>query len=146
VVKSFFEVLGYICCMAKKPTPSPSDLLQELIKIHVPASYLAHFDLHEVKDKPDCYELVLHEKEDKIPGVLQGKEVVLDGYCNPIQILTQSFSLKRIYLVIKRRRWKEPGGDIHYSNEYDLHPKGAKVTPQFAAFLKEVDRALPHQY
>jgi hypothetical protein len=47
--------------MAKKQKPSSEELLSELIKIHVPQAYLAHFDLVEVKDKPDCYELVLHE-------------------------------------------------------------------------------------
>jgi hypothetical protein len=69
--------------MAKKQKPSSEELLRELIKIHVPQAYLAHFDLVEVKDKPDCYELVLHEKEDQVPEVLKGKEVVLDGFCNP---------------------------------------------------------------
>jgi hypothetical protein len=134
--------------MAKKEKPSSEELLRELIKIHVPEEYLAYFDLVEVKDKPDCYELVLHEKEDLVPEALIGKEVVLDGFCNPISILTQSFSLKRIYLIVKRRRWKEAGKDTHYSNEYDLHPEGAKLTPQFVAFLKAVDRAFPskHQY
>ncbi len=46
------------------------------MKILVPKAYLAHFDFVEVKDKPDCYELVLHEKEDQIPEVLKGKEVL----------------------------------------------------------------------
>ena len=48
--------------MAKIEKPSSEELLRELIKIHVPQEYLAYFDLVEVKDKPDCYELVLHEK------------------------------------------------------------------------------------
>jgi hypothetical protein len=66
--------------MAKKEKPSSEELLRELIKIHVPEEYLAYFDSVEVKDKPDCYELVLHEKEDLVPEALIGKEVVLDGW------------------------------------------------------------------
>jgi hypothetical protein len=93
-----------------------------------------------VLEKKDCYELVLHEKESLIPGALEGKEAVPDGFCNPLNILTHSFSLKRIYLVIKRRRWKESDSDLHYSNSYDLQAEGIKMTPHFAAFLKAVDR------
>jgi hypothetical protein len=90
--------------------------------------------LYEVIEKRDCYELVLHEKEELVPGALEGKAVVLDGFCNPISILTHSFSLKRIYLIIHRRRWKEAGSDSHYSNAYDLQAEGIKMTPHFAAF------------
>jgi hypothetical protein len=132
--------------MAKKVTPSSEELLKDLVRIFIPEAYLEHFDLYEVKDKSDCYELVLHEKQEKIPSHLQGKDIVLDGFCNPISILTQAFSLKRIYLIVKRRRWKEAGSDRHYSNEYDLHPQGAKLTPQFVAFLKAVDRAFPRKH
>jgi hypothetical protein len=53
----------------RKKKPSSEELLRELIKIHVPQAYLAYFDLVEVKDKPDCYELVLNEKEDQVPGI-----------------------------------------------------------------------------
>jgi hypothetical protein len=55
--------------VAKKQKPSSEELLKELIKIHVPEAYLKHFDLVEVKDKPDCYELVLHEKKDQVPEI-----------------------------------------------------------------------------
>jgi len=127
--------------MSKRISPNSEDLLKELLKIFVPQDYLEHFELDSVRDKPECYELVLLEKPDKIPEVLKDKEAVLDGFCNPVSILTQAFSLKRIYLIVKRRRWKEPNSDKHYSNTYDLHPEGAKLTPQFVAFLKEVDRA-----
>jgi hypothetical protein len=77
---------------------------------------------------------------------LEGKNVVLDGFCNPLSILTHGFSLRRIYLIIKRRRWKEAGSDPHYSNDYDLQAEEIKMTPHFAAFLKAVDRITPCQY
>jgi hypothetical protein len=81
-----------------------------------------------VVEKRECYELVLHEKEELIPGSLEGKSVVLDSFCNPLNILTRSFSLKRIYLIIKCRRWKEAGSDNHYSNDYDLQAERIKMT------------------
>ncbi|MDR1224509.1 MAG: hypothetical protein LBL07_16760 [Tannerella sp.] len=132
--------------MSKKATPQAEQLLHSLLSIHVPPSYLSYFDLYEVVERSDCYELVLHEKEELIPGALERKRAVLDSFCNPLSILTHSFSLKRIYLIIKRRRWKEAGSDNHYSNDYDLQAEGIKMTPHFAAFLKAVDRISSCQY
>jgi hypothetical protein len=34
--------------MSKKQKPGSEELLRELIKIHVPEAYLAHFDMVEV--------------------------------------------------------------------------------------------------
>lgn len=126
--------------MAKQHKVSPEDLLKSLLEIHIPKEYLDYFELAEVRNKADCYELVLHEREDLLPHELRDKQPVLDGFCNPVNILSHSFSLKRIYLIVRRRRWKVAGSEEHYSNSYDLHPKGAKLTPQFVAFLKAVDR------
>jgi hypothetical protein len=124
----------------KKPKANPAVLLKELLSIHVPKEYLEFFELETVLNKPDCWELVLLEREDLVPQTLQDKvETVLDGYCNPISVLTQSFSMKKIFLVIKRRRWKAKGSDTHYSNSYELHEKGIKMTKDFAAFLKAVN-------
>ncbi len=122
--------------MPKKIKPSNEFLLQELIKLHVPESYLASFDLFSVVNKLTCYELIFHEKEEKLPDSLKESNAVLDGFCNPITVLSHSFSLKKIYLVIHRRRWKVSGTDKHFSNTYELHPDGAKITPEMALFFK----------
>jgi hypothetical protein len=126
--------------------PKAEELVYSLLRIHVPSSYLSYFDLNEVIEKKDCYELILQEKSELVPCELEGKKAVLDGFCNPLSILTHSFSLKRIYLVINRRRWKAAGSDVHYSNSYDLQAEGIKMTPHFAAFLKAADRISPCQY
>ena len=84
--------------------------------------------------------IVLREKEDHIPPELSGKAAVLNGYCNPISIMSHAFSLKKVYLQFYRRRWKESGKDADYSNTYDLHQRGMKTTKEFGAFLKEISR------
>lgn len=63
---------------------------------------------------------------------------MLDGYNNEIDILTHAFSLKKIYLRLTRRRWKEKGTTNHYSNEYNLNIPGMKTTKEFRDFLKEI--------
>ena len=60
-------------------------------------------------------ELELREKPDRIPKELLGySDVVLDGYCNPIEIQTSAFVLEPVYLKCYRRRWKRSGESIHY--------------------------------
>ncbi|MDR1115734.1 MAG: hypothetical protein LBL33_06260 [Tannerella sp.] len=89
--------------MSKKATPPAEQLLHSLLRIHVPSSYRVGGARNPMPQKYNTW----------CTG--RGKRAVLDGFCNPLNILTRSFSLKRIYLIIKRRRWKEAGSDNHYS-------------------------------
>ena len=123
----------------KKPSPTKDELLADLIRFHVPESYLEFFELHKVHNKKDCWEFELHEKEGLVPHQLVGRNVVLDGFCNPISILGHSFSLKKVFLILKRRRWKEAGTDKHLSNSYEFEPHSAKMTKEMVAFLKGID-------
>jgi hypothetical protein len=115
------------------------DLLPEILQILVPEEYLGNFELVEVRNLPNCWEIELHEKASIVPKILLEKEVVLDGYCNSISIMSHCFSLKKVFLVVHRRRWKERGSNQHYSNEYEFTPGGAKITKELAAFLKGRD-------
>lgn len=140
--KSYFEVLGWeqmfnFVNMATKTKQPQKDVLFELSRMMVPRDLLEYFDIVEVKELNNEWHIILHEKENLIPRALQGKtDVVLDGFCNPIHILSHGFSLKPVYLVMKRRRWKQAGTDVHYSNEYKLTDNPAKLTPDMAGFLK----------
>lgn len=111
---------------------------EEVLKILIPEEYLKDFEPNSVENKPTEWVIELIEKEDRIPQALAGKEAVLDGYNNEIDILTHAFSLKKIYLRLIRRRWKEKGTTKHYSNEYNLHIPGMKTTKEFRDFLKEI--------
>ncbi|MDR2910559.1 MAG: hypothetical protein LBV47_04225 [Bacteroidales bacterium] len=62
---------------------------------------------------------------------------MLDGFCNPVELLHYSIQDKPLYFKIYRRRWKQSGTTRHYSNHYDLHPGGVKATHRFASFLKD---------
>ena len=123
--------------MSKKKTEPQKDVLFELSRMVVPRDFLTYFEVFEVKELTNEWHVVLHEKEELIPAKLKGKpDVVLDGYCNPLQILSHCFTLKPVYLVMKRRRWKQAGTDTHYSNEYTLTKDAAKLSPDMAGFLK----------
>ena len=121
-----------------KEKHTQENLFSSLASILIPKEYLEYFEVSNVEEKPSEWVITLMEKEDHIPPEVSGKAVVLDGYCNPVSIMTHAFSLKKIYLQIYRRRWKEPGSDTHYSNTHDLHLPGMKTTKEFGAFLKEI--------
>ena len=76
------------------------------------------------------------------------EDVVFDGFCNPLEMLSHSFVCKPIFLRIFRRRYtcalhevrgKRSNSDIHFSNEYDLTLKGVRMVPEMGFFLKEAD-------
>lgn len=120
------------------PHPRQKDIAYEAFKVLIPVEYLQDFEVNHIENKPQEWIIELVEKEDRVPQALAGKEVVLDGYNNEIDILTHAFSLKKIYLRLIRRRWKEKGSTKHYSNEYNLHIPGMKTTREFRDFLKEI--------
>lgn len=68
------------------------------------------------------------------------KEVSLNGYCKPIELMTFPAGGKPVYLKIKRRRWVVKGKKESYTNTYDLNYQGVKATKEFADFLKGLDR------
>jgi len=113
------------------------ELFNQMSRILVPEIYLRDFEVSNIQELPSEWQIELTEKESKIPKDLIGKDVVLDGYCSSVDVLTHAFSLKKIYLRFRRRRWKERGTSVHYQNQYDLHLAGAKITPTMGAFLKE---------
>jgi hypothetical protein len=89
------------------PHPRQSNLAEESYKIFVPEEYLVDFEVNHIGEQASGMGDRVGRKEGRIPGVLAGKEAVLDGYNNEIDILTHAFSLKKIYLRLIRRRWKE---------------------------------------
>lgn len=115
---------------------SKEDLFDHLLSVLVPSS-LSNFDMASVKESKNLIEFRMEEKPDSLPVILQGKSnVVLDGFCNPIEL--QSFPLKEkpVFYMVYRRRWKLSGEKQHFSNEYNLHPPGVKATHEFSSFLK----------
>lgn len=134
--------------MSKKTIqPSTEELLNKLATIMVPKEYLDNFSISDVKEYSDRWQVELEEHKNNIPDKIKDVEgiIVLDGFCDPISIVSHCFSLKEVVLRVKRRRWKLRKVDKeqmegHYSNTYELHPEGAKITRELASFLKGKNR------
>jgi hypothetical protein len=116
------------------------DITEKIAQVLVPRDILADFDVVDVQEFSNEWVLVLEEKEDRIPCSLQGKDVVLDGFYDSIDLISGVMMEQIIYLRIKRRRWKERGQTKHDHNQYGHQFEGMRTTKRFAAFLKEIDR------
>ena len=88
--------------MQRKPKgiKTESELFSLVSRMFVPENILRDFDISEAKEFKENWEIELKEKQDRVPAALEGdKDVVLDGYCNPVQALSHGFSTKPVYLT-----------------------------------------------
>lgn len=108
--------------------------------------YRENFEVQEFIEKENECILIVIEKNDRIPEELKGKEVILNGYKEKIEIIEHPFMEKLFYIQFFRRKWKEKGGTESYSNTYELHPPGMKATQEFGDFLKELTRQERHEF
>lgn len=114
------------------------DLADKLLSVCFPDDILTYFELSAIEEHKNRIEIRFDEKKEMIPQCLRRiPNVVLDGFCNPIELLSFPIKDKPTYLKIYRRRWKQFDINKHYSNTYQLHPSGIKTTHHFASFLKE---------
>lgn len=122
-------------------------LYQELLKLIVPKEITDNFELIEIVERSNMITLSFEEITSRIPKALIGKEVVLDGYLNQLELQTFPLKDKTVYIALRRRRWKEKGDSKQsYSNIYELHVEGMKTTKEFGAFLKEEFGLQPDEY
>jgi hypothetical protein len=127
----------------RKERPPVAEMYATISSILVPDYILKDFDIYGAKESKTSWVIEMREKEGRIPSSLVVySDVVLDGYCNPVDMLSHSFACKPIYLRLYRRRYKRSNDDAHFSNEYDFTLKGVKMVPELGIFLKEEDRRL----
>lgn len=112
---------------------------QELYSLLLPEGLLEYFIVTKAEKKPEVY--ILHIEEKNIPpDKYSNDKIISKGFYEPISI--QDFPLrgKACYLKVKRRRWinKDTGEII--IRDWDIVAKGTRMTSEFAAFLKAINR------
>lgn len=119
--------------MTKKKTIA---LDKQVLGLIVPEQILADFELYNISETHESITIELRENKARIPAVLAGEDVVLDGFCNPIELQSFPQKGKATFIRLFRRRWKPRGKRKHYSNTYEFAQPGTKATRAFGAFLK----------
>ena len=114
------------------------DIQTRVFSLVIPKEILVSFEIENIKENEEIVEIVLMEKE-IIPSELEGKQAVLNGYMNPIELQSYPIQGRKCYLKLKRRRWKAKctTDSTNCHNEYDFAAEGTKATKLFGAFLKE---------
>ena len=122
-------------------------VIQSLLSLLFSDEIASNFVIKKVKEYPEHIEIRLEELKELVPLELsKADEVILDGFCNPLELQSFPMKGKAVYLKVYRRRWKAKGSKQHYSNSYDLHQKGVKATKEFSSFLKDAFGHTPSQY
>lgn len=111
----------------------------ELLKFMLPDFLLDHFDVVSTSNTEEKLHLYFEEKI-KPPQEFNIFELVSKGFQDEITI--QDFPLrgKYVFLHIKKRRWTDKATGKTFKRDWHLAAKGTRMTEEFAAFLKEINR------
>ena len=118
--------------------------LESILQYLLPQEIFQYFDFKEIKkDTNDTLLLYLDEKAIK-PLEHEDKELISNGFDEPVRIQDFPIRDKAVYFVVRRRKWKDKETGKIYSTNWNLTANGTSYTKEFAAFLKELFRQLPH--
>ena len=112
---------------------------KELIGLMLPEGMLDYFEITKAERNTDAYTLHLAELN-IVPEDYKNNKLVSKGFYEPITV--QDFPLrgKACYLAVKRRRWLNEDTGSVVMRDWNMVAKGTRMTAEFAAFLKELDR------
>lgn len=120
----------------KKPEQEIENITNQLYGLIVPKDILQDFEILNVSEQLTSITIFLVEKSIKKP--VNDKELVQNGFMNPIDIQGFPIQGKPCYYQLKRRRWKEKGTKKDCFNTYSYIVEKSKTTQEFGAFLKEL--------
>jgi hypothetical protein len=115
------------------------DSYSELIKLLIPEIIVEYFLLVSYKKGAEILHLYLKEIN-SIPKEYRQSKLSSKGFFDEITV--QDFPIRghQVYLHITRRRWlNEDTGQVVF-RDWNLVADAARVTQEFASFLKEINR------
>jgi hypothetical protein len=111
----------------------------DLLKLILPEFLVNHFTL--VKNTKSGEVMHLYFEEQNIPPKEDyGGNFIAHGFHKEATI--QDFPLRgnTVYLHVKRRRWLDKTTKEVVQRDWSLVAQGTRMTTEFAAFLKEINR------
>jgi hypothetical protein len=115
------------------------DSFIDLLKLLLPEIIVDYFELTSYEKGDEILHLYLREIN-SIPKEYRDSKLSSKGFFEEITV--QDFPIRghQVYLHITRRRWlQEDTGKIVF-RDWTLVAKGTRMTREFAAFLKEINR------
>lgn len=119
--------------------------MQSFLSLFLPESLLNHFDIEvvqelgEVSHKRMIYHIHLTEKNE-LPNGYSKDNFESKGFYKPKIIQDFPIRGKAVYLVVKRRRWRDKDTRQEIKSDYSFIAEGSKLTDELSAFLKDTGR------
>lgn len=113
-----------------------------LLKLFLPDAILENFEFTGAIEDTDTFHIHL-EEQNKHPLEWESMKVHSKGFYP--EVVVQDFPIRghKAFFHIKRRRWLNlDTGKVIY-RDWSLVEKGTRMTEEFAAFLKEINRYSP---
>ena len=110
-----------------------------LVKHILPSGITDYFTITEVKEEPDTL-IVFMDEKNIIPEEHKDKHLESKGFYPYTRIEDFPIREYKVYLKVRRRKWKDLDTGQVISRDWDLTAKGTSYTKEFGAFLKEMAR------
>lgn len=119
-----------------------SSATASLLRLFLPEFILENFDFKGVIEDSETFHIELEELNIP-PSEWDGIKVLSKGFFP--QIVIQDFPIRghKVFYHIRRRRWLNTENQQVVYRNWTLVEKGTRMTGDFAAFLKEINRYSP---
>ena len=117
-----------------------------LLRHLLPEELFEYFDLVSITEA-NTNELNIHLDEKKIfPPEHQGKPLTPYGFDEAIRVQDFPLRKKSVYLIVRRRKWRDKETGKIYSRSWDLTASGTSYSKEFADFLKGLFGHIPDKF
>lgn len=119
--------------------------MEDFLKLLLPEILVDNFDITKIdkKEDPSILRIYLSEKRDT-PKELSHLKLHSKGFFDEITIRDFPIRHYKVFLHIKRRKWKDLETGKNVARNWELVAQGTRMTTEFAAFLKEFNRYTGH--
>ena len=108
-----------------------------LAKYILPSGLTDYFTVTSIKEEGEVLTIRLDEKNQKPPEHI-GKRLESKGFFPASRIEDFPIREYKVYLSIRKRKWKDLDSGQIVSRDWSLTAKGTSYTKEFGAFLKEM--------
>ena len=113
-----------------------------LLRLFLPEFIIENFEFTNAIEDPDTFHIQLEELN-QLPAEWGSIRVQSKGFFP--EIVIQDFPIRghKVFYHIRRRRWLDTETSKVIYRNWSLVEKGTRMTGDFAAFLKEINRYSP---
>ncbi len=114
-------------------------VITSLVRYILPTGITDYFTIKEVKEGIETLTIFLDEKN-ILPEDYKEKHLESKGFYPESRIEDFPIREYKVYLIVRRRKWKDLDTGKVVSRDWELTAQGTSYTKEFGVFLKEMAR------